>query len=569
MDQRNLFRHNSPLQIGLWAIFVAAVCYGLYEVVQWQWVCDDAFISFRYARNLVNGLGLVFNAGERVEGYSNFLWTIILAAGMWLKADPVWLSVWLGGLAFFVTVGAFAWLSYRFFASAQHRTGLFFPMTSIALLLHHDCHVYATSGLETSFDTMLISIGFILLVRATNTRSYFWVGLVLILAAATRPDSLIFYVIGGAFVMAVSEVRWRALWNYAIPLAVLYLPYWLIRYHYYGWPFPNTYYAKSADLPYYSQGLVYLWLYLKSYYVLALVPVATVVAFYFRRKELLRFPQTDPIIRALSLSALFCIPYIAYVVRVGGDFMFARFFIPVTPILFFALESSLRTVFARTRALVPVALALLLLVLLRSNPFAQAQTVDYVADEPSYYPKSIVSQARDIGTKMKHWFEGTDARVSFRGMFAMYAYFSEVPVAIEEQTGLTDQYIAHLPIAERGRPGHEKHAPPSYLYERKINFLLRGGLRATNFADSLMVIYFDTMPAFVLNFNNQLMDHLKQYPDIQFTDIRSVIDSMIARLEDRRDTAILQSYPSFLKDYYFKNNEDSAREKWFLSTPDR
>ena len=46
--------------------------------VAW-FLCDDAFISFRYARNLLEGHGLVFNPGEYVEGYSNFLWTLELA----------------------------------------------------------------------------------------------------------------------------------------------------------------------------------------------------------------------------------------------------------------------------------------------------------------------------------------------------------------------------------------------------------------------------------------------------------------------------------------------------------
>src|SRR5690606_38133881 len=46
-----------------------------------SWLSDDAFISFRYAQNLVEGHGLVYNPGERVEGYTNFLWTV-LAAGV-------------------------------------------------------------------------------------------------------------------------------------------------------------------------------------------------------------------------------------------------------------------------------------------------------------------------------------------------------------------------------------------------------------------------------------------------------------------------------------------------------
>ena len=58
-------------ELGLYA--VAAVAAWWVRSVQ-----DDAFISFRYAKNLANGSGLVFNSGERVEGYTNFLWTLIL-----------------------------------------------------------------------------------------------------------------------------------------------------------------------------------------------------------------------------------------------------------------------------------------------------------------------------------------------------------------------------------------------------------------------------------------------------------------------------------------------------------
>src|SRR5262245_5079445 len=57
---------------------------------------DDAFISFRYARNFSAGAGLVFNPGfERVEGYSNFLWVLILAAGNRLGWAPHEAANWL------------------------------------------------------------------------------------------------------------------------------------------------------------------------------------------------------------------------------------------------------------------------------------------------------------------------------------------------------------------------------------------------------------------------------------------------------------------------------------------
>ena len=64
-----------------------AVAAGVAAAAARAWVCDDAFISFRYALNLVRGQGLVFNPGERVEGYSNPLWTILMAVGLALGRD--------------------------------------------------------------------------------------------------------------------------------------------------------------------------------------------------------------------------------------------------------------------------------------------------------------------------------------------------------------------------------------------------------------------------------------------------------------------------------------------------
>ena len=44
-----------------------------------EFIKDDAYISLRYAHNLVTGNGLVFNTGEHLEGFTNFLWVLIVA----------------------------------------------------------------------------------------------------------------------------------------------------------------------------------------------------------------------------------------------------------------------------------------------------------------------------------------------------------------------------------------------------------------------------------------------------------------------------------------------------------
>ena len=66
------------------------------HALMFDFVNDDAYISFRYARNLSEYGQLVFNLGERVEGFTNFLWTILLAGGIHLGWSPVHLSRFLG-----------------------------------------------------------------------------------------------------------------------------------------------------------------------------------------------------------------------------------------------------------------------------------------------------------------------------------------------------------------------------------------------------------------------------------------------------------------------------------------
>src|SRR5437870_9145345 len=75
-------------------------------------VIDDAFISFRYAENLVRGYGLVYNPGERVEGYTNFLWVLLIAGFHALGADSLSAAKVLGALAnasTLILVGNEAW----------------------------------------------------------------------------------------------------------------------------------------------------------------------------------------------------------------------------------------------------------------------------------------------------------------------------------------------------------------------------------------------------------------------------------------------------------------------------
>ncbi|MEW6051676.1 MAG: hypothetical protein AB1644_11545 [Candidatus Zixiibacteriota bacterium] len=557
-------RATSLVPYALWALSIGTLIYGAYQVWHHWWLCDDAFISFRYAQNLVNGHGLVYNVGERVEGYTNFLWTIIISFFMLLELRPEPVSMVLGAASYFATVGILGYLSWRLFNRAEPKGTIFFPLAAMCVLVQHDYHVFATSGLETSWTAMLVTLGYALLVLARSPRSYLWAGIVLILAALSRPDAMLFYAMGIPYLLLLGRMERRYVFLYLVPLVIMYLPYWVARYLYYGFPFPNTYYAKSANLPYYSQGIAYLKLYFKAYYSLMLLGPAALAVILFRFRALVSLRSNAPVYRALALGILFAVPYTAYVVRSGGDFMFARFFIPVTPILFLFLEATMRLFLVRTWAYVPVSLVVLAGVLFRWDPYTETRKIDYVAYEPDYYPRSWVEHAEEVGTRMREYFKGTDTRVAFYGMFAVYVYYAEPSMAIESNAGLTDTFIAHMPIFNRGRPGHEKQAPWEYLVHRGVNFVFRGKVPMNTPTDSLRAIRFGDFESHIIVYNRALMDHLKQFPEIAFVDFPAFLDGYIARMPSIPNDALAPSY-QFFRQYYFDHNDDPARQRPFIT----
>jgi hypothetical protein len=92
-------------------VVVAAIAVFLLESVPHGAQIDDAYISFRYARNLVEGHGLVYNIGQHVEGFTNLLWVLLIALGMKLGGAAPLVSHWLGvssGVALLVLAHAYA-----------------------------------------------------------------------------------------------------------------------------------------------------------------------------------------------------------------------------------------------------------------------------------------------------------------------------------------------------------------------------------------------------------------------------------------------------------------------------
>ena len=539
-----------------WLLLGIAACFGAWQAFAMRWLCDDAFITYRYAVNLAEGLGLVFNAEERVEGYSNFTWTLLCAAAAKMGRDPVAFSQH-AGIACFVLCGlALAWAGRRLLPG---RGAL--PVAATCFLLHHHSQSFSTCGLETALFQLCTVVLVGIVGGATSPRAWAAAGAVAAFTAMTRPDGAILAA------LAAGAAAWQA-WRsrslapfaaYAIPSLALFGSFLAWRYGYYGDFVPNTFHAKSAGDAYASQGLRYVALYLEAYWVL--VPAVLGTVFLLLAPRAARGPAgpAEPQPWTWRWLAAVILAYGAFVLWVGGDFMFARFLLPVTPLLYLVVELLAR------RWLAPVGQGATLAV------FAAAtlgwseheemrglhRELDGVTEEREQYPRDKVAAERALARRVREALGPEGARVVFFGSQAMFVHEARFPYALEGAAGLTDRTLATMELPERGRIGHEKSIlmRPEYLFERRVQLWL--GPRWGEVEPWRQARLFG-MPVLLVHWDQGLMDRMKGVDGIEFTDIRTVIDQWVAGAGGRDRAALQAEFEAFQR-FYFLWNQDPQR----------
>lgn len=573
-------------------LVVLAGSLGLVRAVADRWTADDAFISFRYALNWSRGLGPVYNAGERVEGYTNFLWTAILTPLAALRIDLEQAAIALGILCYGALLVLIArrgrWLADPDATADQPRTKgnarsndpggwSAVPLSFAAIALSRHSSVYATSGLETPLFVLLVTAGYLELARTLRvatagfTRGF----LLLTLACLTRPDGLLLYGVAALYLFAQTlrtkdetpvTTRLVDFLRPHLPFLSIYLPYYIARFAYYGLPWPNTFYAKSASEAYVGQGLTYAGLYFASYWFVPLLLAVALSVAWIRRRPL--SPQVQ---LALAGTGAWCL----YVIYVGGDFMFARFLVPITPLLVLAGEGLLRASlrhegqrrdrpdeaknhkdgrpdFVGVRLALAIVLALA--ALLRFDPYRgrDLPVIAGISEEHRIYTRANRAQLRATARRLAPALRAADPAVAFYGSQAALVYYWDLDRAIEAETGLTDRALAAAPLDERGRIGHEKQAGRAELRARRIDWALRAG----NGPDYTRLKVAGLGEFEILCYRRRVMDPLLFRTAFDFTPFPEYLDEYLARgpaVEGaRRD---LHNF----KKFYFDCNEDPGR----------
>ncbi|MBI2864827.1 MAG: hypothetical protein HYX94_09740 [Chloroflexi bacterium] len=423
------------------------------ELIISRYTVDDAFISFRYARNLVEGNGLVFNSGERVEGYTNFLWTMTLAGALLVKLDPEVIAKGLGILASLGTIYLVYRLSLR---TRSQGSPWLFSIVALALLAANGA--FATSaitGLETSLFSFLILAGACAAIRASRMtaddlsagrrstsddervplpivgdRWQHLTPLIFALAALTRPEgvaafatTLVFKALSRNFHR--DDFKQCACW--LAVFAAIYLPYFAWRLWYYDELLPNTFYAKTgAGLAQFYVGLLDVGDFSEAYvgivFLLALVVLA-------RRKA----PFWLTYVTALALT------FVLLDIYEGGDWIpFFRFLVPALPFYYLVIQEAARLLHKSATSRLPrpaanlgLGLACLALVVLAVRPSFEMY---------EYLTRAEGGQETAHATLGRWLKDKTTEPVALMDI-GRIGYFSRLPVI--DTSGLTDRTIAH------------------------------------------------------------------------------------------------------------------------------
>jgi arabinofuranosyltransferase len=428
---------------------------------------DDAFIAFRYARNLLQGNGLVFNVGDRTEGYTCFLWVILLSVPMKLGISPVLASQVLGSTFLALALAAVA----TFFPSHESRPTWSRLVAPAIFAANAACAFWAVHGLETVMFMALLTMAVRRDCRdhAAELFQSGWSGLWYALAALTRPEGTLAFIASLMFWIGRRPrlLATKSLWRHVLTFAAPVVAHLLWRLFYYGDLVPNTYHAKvGLSLATLSRGWRYVfdfWTGSGGYVLLVALPAVAAA-----RRDL-----------RLAFTAWMVLAFFGLTIATGGDASTGwRFVIPVVPILCVLAGEGFRELLdialaaARSRAaraaLVSAGCAFAIF-----GTGAHAVRTFEVAQRTAVENGQFTHDLILAGLAMRRYLPG-DTRIALNPAGAI-PYYSRLYAY--DMLGLTDSHIGHRVQAGMGKgyAGHEK-GDGAYILDQRPEIILFGNV---------------------------------------------------------------------------------------------
>ncbi len=453
-------------------ITVAVIVLFVFVVVRNAWVCDDAYITFRTVDNLVHGYGLTWNTAERVQVYTHPLWMFLLSLPYFFTAEIYYTSLILSILVSLAAVSLLALGIARSFGSA---------LLAITILTFSKAFVdYSTSGLENPLTHLAVALFLFVYLNSSlkvgrvSRRTIFLLSLIAALATVNRMDTFLIFL--PMLLYSLVVLRFKGL--YAVALGFLPFVLWeCFSLFYYGFPFPNTAYAKLNTgvnvLMLAKQGLQYLLDSLHWDPLTLLAIIAGVLATLLARER-----------RYLPVGAGIVL-YLLYIIRIGGDFMTGRL---LTAPLFaaVALLSYACFPFLKVRWLLAMGTAVILIGL--STPYSPlasdadyglnqttwTKAIDGIVDERAFYYQGtglLRGYGEDRWPNHRWGNSGRRARMAGQavvvtGTIGLFGFYAGPRVHVVDSLAIADPLLARLPVMDTShwRIGHfERRIPDGYI----------------------------------------------------------------------------------------------------------
>lgn len=436
-----------------WVAGGGALAYALL-LIRTAWVCDDAYITFRTVANFLHGYGLRWNIANRVQAFTHPLWMFVMAGAAAITGDVYFTSIF---LSIALSLAVVAIIAGRLASSLP--TAL---AALSALAVSKSFVEYSTSGLENALTHLLLVVFFLACAStAAGKRRVLVLSLLTSLLILNRLDT------GVLVLPALAAEVWRA--RQARPwlsLAVGMIPLiaWeLFSLVYYGFPVPNTAYAKLGPgvprIELIQQGLLYI---LDAIANDPITPLAILVA----------------VVSPFILGCSWQIPagmliYLAYVVWAGGDFMSGRFL--AAPFLCAVAHLSRQLVAPRLTFEWAAAIGLVWLVglggprptVLSGATFGdvnpdEAITVSHVNDERRFYyaTTGLLTAHRGVSMPNHRWarlgeeHRRNHTRVWIIDEAGFIGYAAGPETRFIDTWGLADPLLARLPAEVPWQIGH-------------------------------------------------------------------------------------------------------------------
>ena len=243
----------SMLFVGWGLAFIYHSSYAASDGRRYFNLFDDAMISMRYAWNFSHGNGLVWNIGQRVEGYTNLLMTLIMSiATLLLEKRYAVLVIQLTGIFFMLGIAFFSLKIFQIVNQKKNKIAEYLLFATI--LLYYPLNFWSLMGMETGMLAFLLSAGVLcslLYSEAVVEKYLWWMSIYLGLAFLTRNDSILFAVSAFLYLTPTLKLGTRQQRNFLLAgslYGLFVIGQIVFRYTYYGEIVPNTYTLKLVGM---------------------------------------------------------------------------------------------------------------------------------------------------------------------------------------------------------------------------------------------------------------------------------------------------------------------------------